>query len=72
MKTYKFEPYFTGAPLVLVEFSYNETTMFRNIGGTLASAEITEEQLSDLNRLHPNEQMRAAFIFGEAHGPERY
>lgn len=70
MKTYKFEPYFTGAPLVRVEFSYNETTMFRNVGGAVASAQITEEQLSELNRLHPNEQMRAALIFGEAYGSE--
>lgn len=50
MKTYKFEPYFTGAPLVRVEFSYNETTMFRNVGGVVASVDITEEQLSELNR----------------------
>lgn len=60
MKTYRFEPYFTGAPLVRVEFSYNETMMFRNVGGEAASAEITAEQLSALNGLHPNEQMRAA------------
>ena len=72
MKAYKFEPYFTGAPLVRAEFSYNETTMFRNVGGAVDSAQITEEQLSELNRMHPNEQMRAASIFGEAYGPERH
>lgn len=72
MKTYKFEPYFTGEPLVRVEFSYNDTMMFRNVGGDVASAEITEEQLSELNGLHPNEQMRAALIFGKAYGPERH
>ena len=72
MKAYKFEPYFTGAPLVGVAFFYNETTMFRNGGGVVASADITEEQLSALNGLHPNEQMRAASIFGDAYGPERH
>lgn len=72
MKTYRFEPYFTGAPLVRVEFSYNETMMFRNVGGEVASAEITVEQLSELNGLHPNEQMHAASIFEEAYGPERH
>ena len=70
MKTYKFEPYFTGEPLVRVEYSYNETTMFRNVGSAVESAEITEEQLSQLNHLHPNEQMRAALIFAEADVPE--
>ena len=71
MKTYKFEPYFTGAPLVRVEFSYNETTMFRKLGEELAFSDITEEQLSDLNSLHADEQMRAASVFGDAYGPER-
>ena len=71
MKTYKFEPYFTGEPLIRVEFAYNETTMFRNVGGVVASADITEEQLSVLNRLHQDEQMRAASIFAEAYGPGR-
>lgn len=71
MKTYKFEPYFTGAPLVRVEFSYNETTMFRKLGAEVASAEITDEQLSELNSLHVNEQMRAASVFGDAYGPDR-
>ena len=71
MKTYKFEPYFTGAPLVRVEFSYNETTMFRKLGAEVASAEITDEQLSELNSLHANEQMLAAFVFGDAYGPDR-
>ncbi len=70
MKIYKFEDYFTGEPLVRVEFSYNETTMFRDIGGTVTSASITDEQLSALNRLHPNERMRAASIFAEAYGPQ--
>lgn len=64
--------YFTGAPLVRVEFSYNETMMFPNVGGEVASAEITEEQLSALNGLHPNEQMHAASIFGKGYGPERH
>ena len=70
MKIYKFEPYFTGEPLVRVEFSYNETTMFHDIGGVVTSTPITEEQLSALDRLHPNEQMRAALIFDEAYGPQ--
>lgn len=70
MKIYKFETYFTGEPLVHVEFSYNETTMYRDIGGTVTSATITEEQLSALNNLHFNEQMRAASIFAEAYGPQ--
>jgi hypothetical protein len=70
METYKFEPYFTGEPLVRVEYSYNETTMFRNVNGAVKSAEITEEQLSQLNRLHPDQQIRAASIFAEAYGPE--
>lgn len=70
MKTYKFEAYFTGDPLVRVEFSYNETTMCHDVGGTVTSAPITDEQLSALNRLHPNEQMRAASIFAEAYGPQ--
>ena len=71
MKTYKFEPYFTGAPLVRVEFSYNETTMFRKLGAEVASAKITDEQLSELNSLHANEQKRAASVFGDAYGPDR-
>jgi hypothetical protein len=66
MKTYKFEPYFAGAPLVRAEFSYNETTMFRRLGVEIVSAEITEEQLSQLNSLHADEQMLAASIFGDA------
>lgn len=48
MKTYKFEAYFTGDPLVRVEFSYNETTMFHDVGGRVTSAPITDEQLSAL------------------------
>ncbi len=71
MKTYKFEPYFTGAPLVYVEFSYNETTMFRKSGTEVATAEITDEQLFELNSLHADEQMRAASVFGDAYGAER-
>lgn len=71
MKIYKFEPYFTGEPLVRVEFSYNETTIFHDIGGTVTSAPITAEQLSALDGLHPNEQMRAASIFAKAYGPQR-
>lgn len=63
MKTYKFQPYFTGKPLVRIEYSYNETTMFCRMGDDLASAPINAEQLSELNSLHVNEQMRAATIF---------
>ena len=63
MKTYKFQPYFTGSPLVRVEFCYNDMTMFCRLGDDLTSASIT--QLSELNSLHPNEQMRAAAIFAD-------
>lgn len=63
MKTYKFELYFTGEPLVRVEYSYNETTMFCRMGDDLASVPINAEQLFELNSLHANEQMRAAAIF---------
>ena len=63
--------YFGGARLVRVEFSYNESTMFRTLGEEVASAAITGEQLSELNGLHANEQMRAAHVFRAAYGPER-
>ncbi|MBK4733031.1 hypothetical protein [Noviherbaspirillum pedocola] len=63
MKTYKFQPYFTGKPLVRVEYSYNETTMFCRMGDHLTSVSINPEQLSELNSLNANEQMRAAAIF---------
>jgi hypothetical protein len=67
MKTYEFEPYFTGSPLVRVEFSYNETTMFRKMGNERLAAPITAAQLSELNSLHADEQIRAAFVFHEAY-----
>jgi hypothetical protein len=66
MKTSKFQPYFTGKPLVRIEYSYNETTMFCRIGGDLTSTPINAEQLSELNSLHANEQMRAAAIFASS------
>lgn len=69
MKTYKFVPYFTGQPLVRVEYSYNETHMFQSIGKAVLSTEITEEQLSHLNSLAPDNQMIAALIFADASGP---
>lgn len=59
-----------GEPLVRIEFSYNETTMFKDIDGEVISVSITEEQLSQLNNLYSTDQMRAASIFGEADGPE--
>ena len=71
MKTHKFVPYFTGAPLVRVEYSYNDTHMYQNMGDEVLSAEITEEQLSHLNSLHADDQMTAARIFSDAYGPMR-
>lgn len=71
MKTHKFEPYFTGKPLVKVQYSYNDTHIFEQMGEAVLSAEITEEQLSHLNSLHSTEQMAAAHIFSEAYGPKR-
>lgn len=69
MKTYKFVPYFTGQPLERVEYSYDETHMFQTIGDTVLSAKITEEQLSHLNSLAPDNQMMAALIFADASRP---
>lgn len=69
-KTQKFVPYFTGEPLVRVEYSYTDMHMFQSIGGEVLSAEITEEQLVYLNSLHVNDQM-AAHIFSDAYGPMR-
>lgn len=71
MKTYKFVPYFTGEPLVRVEYSYNDTHMYQSLGDEVLSAEINEEQLSHLNSLHANDQMTAAQIFADAYGPMR-
>ena len=71
MKTHKFEPYFTGEPLVKVEYSYNDTHIFEQMGDVLLSAEITAEQLSHLNSLHSTEQIAAAYVFANAYGPKR-
>lgn len=71
MKTHKFEPYFTGKPLVKVQYWYNDTHIFKQVGKAVLSAEITAEQLSNLDSLYSNEQMAAAQIFGDAYGPKR-
>ena len=66
MKTYRFEPYFSGSPLSKFEYSYNETTMFETMDGVARSAAITPDQFSYLNSLHANEQMAAAHAFSQA------
>lgn len=71
MKTHKFVPYFTGEPLVRVEYSYTDMHMFQSIGDEVLSAEITEEQHSHLNSLAADDQITAAHIFADAHGPTR-
>ena len=71
MKTHKFVPYFTGEPLVRVEYSYNDTHMYQSMGDEVLSAEITEEQHSHLNSLAADDQITAAHVFADAHGPAR-
>lgn len=71
MKTHKFVPYFTGEPLVRVEYSYTDMHIFQSIGDEVLSAEITEEQHSHLNSLAADDQITAAHIFADAHGPTR-
>lgn len=51
MEIHKFVPYFTGQPLLSVEYSYNDTRMYQRMGDAVLSAEINEEQLSHLNSL---------------------
>ena len=64
-KVHKFEPYFSGSPSSKFEFSYNSSTMFRAIDGIVTSINITVDQLSELNALHANEVIAAAYVFDE-------
>ena len=68
MKTYSFETYLTGVPLVEVKFWYSETTMFRSIDGEVRSVDINADQMDSLHSLQANEQMYAASIFYDAGG----
>ena len=66
--THNFTPYLTGKPLVEFQYSYNDTTMFKRVGKTTTSTDITPAQASYLNSLSNDQQMLAAQVFAEAGG----
>lgn len=73
MATYRFAKYFTGEPLVGIEYSYDQdaltmTEVRTYPDGTekVTTAEITDEQRRTLDQLSYTDQMRAASVFAEA------
>lgn len=68
MTTKKFTAYMTGKPLVEFQYSYNDTTMFKRVGKTTTSVDITPAQASYLDSLNNDQQMLAAQVFAEAGG----
>jgi hypothetical protein len=68
MSTIKFESYFTGSPLIKILFSYDtvKNNMTRKMGRKSETVSITDEQISNLNQLSPDNQIQAAHIFASA------
>lgn len=64
----RFQSFGTGNPIVSIQYSYDGSFIYEKYGRVTTKAEITAEQHAELRSLHPDETIRAAYIFSNASG----